>query len=235
MDYPDRLEDTDDFYDAVTRYLPDEDNALVATDLTEGGFVIKEKHFKIDYKGHVLFRVENQTEKSYSLTVHAVYYDHDGKKKDELWNVYSDIGAGNTQYLILDPDFGYKDCEYDFSVKESDNYIWRNDVHVTGGELERGRSARKETIFAKINVKNDSDKVCRVVLQGVYLFDAEGNIISGQPTRAFDSLHPGQESYLSIWIAESADNEKVVLPTELEDGFYMIPVVSGITERTSEE
>ena len=70
-----------------------------------------------------------------------------------------------------------------------------------------------------------------VNLQGVYLFDSEGNIFLSAPVGRFDKLSPGQESFTSVWVAESEDNGKAVLPPELEDGYYLIAVVSSITER----
>lgn len=230
-----KLTDDDDFYDSVVRYLPNEENALVATDADEGGFLIREKRFHVDYKGHILFDVENQTDKSYSLTVHSIYYDREGKRLDEEWMVYSDIGAGHSQYIMLYPDFSYMECKYDFTVKESDAYVWRNDITVEGADLFKSRLGRAENISGQVRTKNDSDRACTVNLQGIYLFDSDGELYKKVPVYGGYAVHPGQEQFMSIPIVTSKDNEKAELPEELADGYYLIPVVSGYAETTTED
>lgn len=211
--------------------LPGEgDNLEMTQQDVLAGFSIKEKRFTYEYKDYILFDVTNETDKNYNLTVHAKYFDAEGKRLDETWEVYSDFAAGHQQYILLDPGKKFAECKYDFQLKETERDCWQKEITAKVDSINHGPHSR-DTLYANIRIKNDSEKNANVQFQAILVFDFEGNIYIVAHS-AGQNVESGQSNYFSCEIADvSTLDDENNIPKELQNGYVGIPVIRGIVEK----
>lgn len=212
--------------------LPNEGNDIEMTQQDAlAGFSIKEKRFTYEYKDYILFDITNETDTNYNLTVHAKYFDAEGKKLDETWEVYSDFAAGHQQYILLDPGKKFAECKYDFQLKETESDCWRSKVTVEPAEMYvfSGTKMTEPSLSVDFNVKNETDKTVYVSFKGILIFDSEGEIYlikdHGRVRR-----ESWDEGHMGCQVVKAPTKEELVVPEELKDGYTAIAVIESITE-----
>ena len=224
------VDTVEDFFDGEIRYLPDEENMLTVSEETEGGFLVKEKRFTYEYKDYILFDITNETDKNYNLTVHAKYFDAEGKRLDETWEVYSDFASGHQQYILLDPMKKIAECEYDFQVKETESDCWRSKVTVEPSSMHISQSNSNAPAYLNIgiNLDNQSDRTVYVKFKCILVFDSAGEIylITNYGVVKMD---PRDDVPISCILDEKSKKEDLVIPEELQNGFTVLAVIESIT------
>lgn len=238
-------------YDNVSVFTPEGNEDKTETESTPentenstvvtGNIVAKDKRYV--YKGNdfVIINLENQTETNYVVTITGTYFDKNGTELRTETQTFDQFAAGNTHYFLFHPEMQFEKFKYSFTVEETNEIMYINDVEYDFGGLvegkwpvdeltEQGDNTFYPMIQALCGFKNHrTDRTSINVEWTSVILNDRGEVIF---IRKFGKLFfaGDQENYSTPYIYYTTE-DKLVWPEEMKGEIYSIGCITSVEKR----
>ena len=213
------------------------ENSTVVT----GNIVAKDKRYVYEGNDFVILNLENQTETNYVITVTGTYFDKNGAELMTETQTFDQFAAGNTHYFLFHPEMQFEKFKYSFTVEETNEPMYINDVEYDFGGLEeakwpvheleeQGDNTFYPMILALCGFKNHrTDRTSINVEWTSVIFNESGEVIF---IHKFGKLFfaGDQENYSTPHIYYTTE-DKLVWPEELKGEIYSVACITSVEKR----
>lgn len=227
---------------AITKY---DSERVVPLESSGAGMLVQEK--KYDYKGKnvVILRVENQTEKDYSIRLTGHFLDEDGEEVLSRNKTFEGFAAGYSNYFVFQSTVAFEDFSYTLDAVAYAGEAYAQYIR-TEGEVSVGveRMMRDSSmairddfyvgVYAGFPVTNTYTELLHYAADFV-LFDKYGEIYMIDDQLQETTVSPSEEEqYIGRPVLTTdilwADKDDYELPEELQgevSGIVAIRTVSN--------